>query len=130
MRQLEIRFLLSSIFGVGVVGFLCLAVPSMATIHRVPDAFPTIQMAILFSADDDTVLVDPGTYNEAINFLGRNILVGSRALVPGMAGHLSFMDFLVNLGPLAVICLGVSLLYLRLFGEREFFSSPPEAKSS
>jgi len=58
-----------------------------------------------------------------------NILVGSRALVPGMAGHLSFMDFLVNLGPLAVICLGVSLLYLRLFGEREFFSSPPEAKS-
>ena len=58
-----------------------------------------------------------------------NILVGSRALVPGMAGHLSFMDFLVNLGPLALICLGVSLLYLRVVGERGFFASPPEAKS-
>ena len=58
-----------------------------------------------------------------------NILVGSRALVPGMSGHLSFMDFLVNLGPLALICLGVSLLYLRLVGQRDFFASPPEAKS-
>ncbi len=58
-----------------------------------------------------------------------NILVGSRALVPGMSGHLSFMDFLANLGPLALICLGVSLLYLRLAGQRDFFASPPEAKS-
>ncbi len=58
-----------------------------------------------------------------------NILVGSRALVPGMSVHLSFMDFLVNLGPLALICLGVSLLYLRLVGQRDFFASPPEAKS-
>lgn len=58
-----------------------------------------------------------------------NILVGSRGLVPGMSGHLSFMDFLVNLGPLALICLGVSLLYLRLAGQRDFFASAPEAKS-
>jgi Na+/H+ antiporter NhaD/arsenite permease-like protein len=58
-----------------------------------------------------------------------NILVGSRAVVPGMAGHLSFMDFLVNLGPLALVCLVVSLLYLRFAGERQFFAPPPEAKS-
>ncbi|MFH1690096.1 MAG: ArsB/NhaD family transporter [Candidatus Eisenbacteria bacterium] len=57
-----------------------------------------------------------------------NILVGSRAVVPGMSGHLSFMDFLVNLGPLALVCLVVSLLYLRLAGQREFFAPPPEAK--
>ncbi len=58
-----------------------------------------------------------------------NILVGSRAVVPGMAGHLSFMDFLANLGPLAAVCFIVSLLYLRLAGKREFFAPPPEAKS-
>ena len=58
-----------------------------------------------------------------------NILVGSRAVVPGMAGHLSFMDFLVNLGPLALICLVVSLVYLRVTGERGFFAAPAEAKT-
>jgi Na+/H+ antiporter NhaD/arsenite permease-like protein len=58
-----------------------------------------------------------------------NILVGSRAVVPGMAGQLSFMDFLTNLGPLALICLVVSLVYLRLSGKGEFFAAPDESKS-
>ena len=59
-----------------------------------------------------------------------NILVGSRAIVPGMAGHLTFMDFLVNLGPLALVCLVVSLLYLRLAGQRDFFAPPAKAKTA
>lgn len=58
-----------------------------------------------------------------------NILVGSRAVVPGAAGGLSFMDFLLNLGPLAIICLVVGLLYLRLSGDRDFFAAPAEAKT-
>jgi Na+/H+ antiporter NhaD/arsenite permease-like protein len=59
-----------------------------------------------------------------------NILVGSRAVVPGMEGHLSFMDFLVNLGPLALVCLVVSLVYLRATGDRDFFAPPAESKRS
>ncbi|HYW68467.1 MAG TPA: SLC13 family permease, partial [bacterium] len=58
-----------------------------------------------------------------------NILVGSRAVVPGMAGSLTFMDFLANLGPLALVCVVISLVYLRLAGSKEFFAAPVEAKS-
>ncbi len=58
-----------------------------------------------------------------------NILVGSRAVVPGVAGHLSFMDFLTNLGPLALVCLVVSVLYLRLRPASGFFDAPSSAKS-
>jgi Na+/H+ antiporter NhaD/arsenite permease-like protein len=58
-----------------------------------------------------------------------NILVGSRAVVPGVPAGLTFMDFLLNLGPLAVVCLVVSLAYLRLTGDRVFFSPPPESKA-
>lgn len=58
-----------------------------------------------------------------------NILVGSRALVPPDAVHLSFLDFLVNLGPLAVVCFIFTLIYLRLSAPREFFAEPPEEKA-
>ncbi len=80
MRKLRIGIFVSGILGIGV---LCLAVPSAATIHRVPDTFPRIQQAITFSVDGDTVLVEPGTYAETIDFLGRDILVGSRYIVTG-----------------------------------------------
>ncbi len=58
-----------------------------------------------------------------------NILVGSRAVVPGLEADLTFLDFLVNLGPLALICLVVSLVYLRVAGSKSFFEAPPEAKT-
>jgi Na+/H+ antiporter NhaD/arsenite permease-like protein len=63
-----------------------------------------------------------------------NILVGSRAVLPIAAGGtpadpLNFMDFLLNLGPLAAICFAASLLYLRMAGDREFFSAPSPEKA-
>ena len=41
----------------------------------VPSAFPTIQSAIQFAGPGDDVLVAPGIYNEAIDFLGKAISV-------------------------------------------------------
>ena len=43
----------------------------------VPDDYSTIQAAIDASFDGDLILVDPGDYEEAIDFLGKNIRVES-----------------------------------------------------
>lgn len=59
-----------------------------------------------------------------------NILVGSRAVIPGDPGGLSFLDFLLNLGPLALICVGVSLSFLRVsFRGGGFFAGFEESKA-
>jgi len=57
-----------------------------------------------------------------------NILVGSRALLPPAGTHLSFVDFLVSLGPLAVVCLIVTVLYLRMTNKSDFFEVPSPEK--
>jgi predicted outer membrane repeat protein len=57
----------------------CVLIPCIIfsnTIH-VPSQYSTIQNAINQSVSGDTVLVDTGTYNEAINFNGKNIVVTS-----------------------------------------------------
>ncbi|MCS5613541.1 MAG: hypothetical protein NZ961_24190, partial [Candidatus Poribacteria bacterium] len=46
------------------------------TIH-VPDEYSTIQSGINASENGDTILVDPGLYQENINFNGRNVVVTS-----------------------------------------------------
>ena len=56
---------------------------SESKINRVPADFPTIQAAIVASSNGDTVLVAPGTYFENINFIGKNIVVGSQFIVDG-----------------------------------------------
>ncbi len=55
-----------------------------------------------------------------------NILVGSRAVIPGDPGGLSFLDFLLNMGPLALICVGASLFLLRFSSRRGGFFDPFE----
>jgi len=49
-----------------------------AAIRKVPAEYSTIQLAINSSNHGDTVLVEPGTYFENINYRGKNIVVTSR----------------------------------------------------
>ena len=46
-------------------------------IINIPDDYPTIQQGIDASVNGDTVLVQPGTYVENINYNGKNIAVAS-----------------------------------------------------
>jgi hypothetical protein len=47
--------------------------PALAAELRVPDQFPTIQAALDAAASGDTVLVEPGTYAENLNFQGKDV---------------------------------------------------------
>ncbi|NQV15823.1 T9SS type A sorting domain-containing protein [bacterium] len=51
--------------------------------------FASIQMGIDVSVDGDTVLVQPGTYVENINFNGKNIVVGSLFLTTQDTSYIS-----------------------------------------
>ncbi len=51
------------------------AIQSRAETRLVPGVYATIQQAIQECNDGDVVVVEPGTYFETINFLGRNITV-------------------------------------------------------
>ncbi|MCP4581863.1 MAG: T9SS type A sorting domain-containing protein [candidate division Zixibacteria bacterium] len=63
---------------------LIITVPlSFATIIDIPDDYATIQAGIDISTDGDTVLVQPGTYVENINFNEHNIVLGSLFLTTG-----------------------------------------------
>ena len=53
------------------------------TLINVPVDFNTIQLAIDYAMEGDTVLVSPGTYVENINYNGKNIVVASLTLTTG-----------------------------------------------
>src|SRR4051794_25493888 len=50
---------------------------SAATVRNVPGPYATIQAAINASSSGDTVLVQPGTYAERIDFKGKNLVIRS-----------------------------------------------------
>ncbi|MBN2461839.1 MAG: hypothetical protein JXB60_09550 [Candidatus Cloacimonetes bacterium] len=75
--------------------FICLIpVLSISTIINVPSDQPSIQAGIDASLDADTVLVQPGTYFENINYNGKNIIVASLFLTTLDATYISstFID--------------------------------------
>jgi hypothetical protein len=59
------------------------------TIINIPADYHTIQQGIDAGADGDTVLVQPGTYYENINFNGHNIVLGSLFLTTGDTSYIS-----------------------------------------
>lgn len=60
-----------------------------ATIINVPADQPTIQAGITASSNGDTVLVQPDTYYQNINFNGKNITVASLFLTTGESSYIS-----------------------------------------
>ncbi len=62
---------------------------ALAVVNSVPDFFPTIQEAIDASDNGDTVLVQPGTYVENIDFNGNAITLGSLFLTTEDESYIS-----------------------------------------
>jgi parallel beta-helix repeat protein len=69
------------IFALALVVFANL--PVLATIINIPGDYATIQEGIDAAVNGDTVLVQPGTYAENVNFSGHDIVLGSLFLTTG-----------------------------------------------
>ena len=63
--------------------FIIIIMPMLtwANLLYVPQQYGSIQAAINFSVDLDTIIVSEGTYQENINFFGKNIVVTSNYLI-------------------------------------------------
>ena len=73
------------------MGITLLLIPllSAAQIINIPADYATIQEGINAATDGDTILVQPATYQENINFLGKEITVGSLYLTTGDTAYIS-----------------------------------------
>ena len=63
--------------------------PGWSTVINIPGDYSTIQQGIDASTNGDTVLVQPGTYVENINFNGHNILLGSLYITTNDTSYIS-----------------------------------------
>lgn len=70
------------------ITFLLISILTTAQIINIPDDYPTIQQGIDAASDGDTVLVQPATYQENIDFLGKDITVGSLYLTTGDTSYI------------------------------------------
>ena len=69
---------------------IIMILPGYAGILNVPsEKYPDIQAAIDSATVNDTVLVQPGMYNERIDFSGKNIVVASLYLTEPDTGNIS-----------------------------------------
>jgi len=98
MFKLLILTLLSIIIFAGFIS---------ATIINIPDDYGTIQAGINASTNGDTVLVQPGTYVENINFNGHNIVLGSLFLITGDTSYINQTTIQSNQRGTAVTFLNV-----------------------
>ncbi len=75
----------------GFILFASTLLPStaLATTINIPADYPTIQQGIDASSNGDTVLVNPGTYGENVNFNGHNIVLGSLFLTTEDTSYIS-----------------------------------------
>lgn len=69
----------AAVFAAVVLALVAATVAKAAT-HFVPQDFPTIQAAINFATDGDTVVVQSGTYFENVNTLGKDIRLNGVAV--------------------------------------------------
>lgn len=79
---------MNKLFAVATI--LTLITPiATARIINIPDDYSTIQAGINASANGDTILVQPGTYHELINFDGHCVSLGSLYMIDGDTAHIS-----------------------------------------
>jgi hypothetical protein len=64
-------------------------IPYSGRIFNVPSEYSTIQEAIAATFRGDTVLIQPGVYNESISLMGRQITLGSLFILTGDTAYIS-----------------------------------------
>lgn len=77
------------VIALSVCSLLICSLGGYASRKLVPSNYSTIQSAINAAIAGDTVLVEPGTYYENINFNGKNIIVCSAYLISGNPAFIS-----------------------------------------
>ena len=74
---------------IAILPLVILTALALAGTINIPADYPTIQEGIDAASPGDTVLVQPGTYVENINYNGQNIVVGSLTLTTGDSAYIS-----------------------------------------
>jgi signal transduction histidine kinase/DNA-binding response OmpR family regulator len=81
--------LLNFLLYFNILAFILNPSLSFSEIINIPADIDSIQGGINLASDGDTVLVQPGTYIENINFSGKDIILGSLFLTTGDTSYIS-----------------------------------------